>query len=378
MDELEIGKQLLRKICDDFALQEDVMQGVEGEYKHALAVLKWAEKLYDGPLPASLALSAIFHDIDRIVTPKVGGGFSGDRKSEEYLQHKKQHAHRSAEYARKILNNRKMDPSLIQRVQFLIEHHDDNQQNTITSDDKELQALIAADTFAFFTTIAPTLYKVEGEKRLKDKIIFMLGKLNDETRVKLWETPLAETLFEQIKNDCLKDYFLANNPRGKEYTYCPSCAHRLINKQIDNRTLRSCPKCPFVFWNNPKPVASMLIARDKKILMVQRAQAPLLGHWCLPGGYVSYGEQPQDTAIRETKEETSLDTEAGHLVGVYSIDNDPRGFNIDIIYSGSIVTGTIAPNDEVRCCKYFHVDDLPKQIAYRHREAIKDWLSEQN
>jgi 8-oxo-dGTP diphosphatase len=262
--------------------------------------------------------------------------------------------------------------SLIERVQFLIEHHDD-QQDLITDNDEELQVLIAADTYAFFTTIAPTLYREEGEKRLKDKVIFMVEKLNDKMRTKLWETPLENALFERIKNEVIRDYFLAHNPEEKKYIYCPSCANKLIIKHIDRRELLACPKCTFVFWNNPKPVTSIIIAKDDKILMVQRAQTPLLDYWCLPGGYIDYGEQPSDAIIRETKEETNLEVEIDQLVGVYTIDNDPRGFNIDIIYSGRFVAGSIAPNDEVKSCGYFSIDDLPKQIAYKHREAINDW-----
>jgi len=373
MSELKIGLTLLQKVCHDYASQEDVMQGVDGEYKHALEVLKWAEELFSDPLSPALALAAIFHDIDRIVTPKVGGGFGGDRKSDAYLQHKKNHAHRSAKYACQLLISEKMDSSLVERVRFLIEHHDDSQHDAITVNDEELQVLISADTYAFFSTIAPTLYRQEGEDRLKDKIVFMVGKLLDETKAKLWETPLENALFEEIKNDVIRDYFLVNNPREKEYLYCPSCANTLVNKLIENRKLRACPRCSFIYWNNPKLVTSLIIPQDGKVLMVQRALAPLLGYWCLPGGYINYGEQPSDAAIRETKEETNLVVKVDKLVGVYTIDNDPRGFNIDIIYCGRLISGVLTPNKEVNNCKYFSIDDLPERIAYKHKAAIQDW-----
>ena len=373
MDELEIGKRLFKKICDDFASQKDVMQGIDGEYKHALVVLEWSEKLYGGPLPAPLALAAVFHDIDRIVTPKAGAGFDGDRRSGEYLTHKKDHARRGAEFTRSVLRDEKMNDSLVERAVFLIERHDDDRQIPDAADDKELQILLAADTFAFFSTIAPVLHKREGEKRLRDKIAFMVGKLNDEMRAKLWETQLELPLFEQIKNDVIRDYYLEHNPREKEYRYCPSCAAALIYKRIENRMLLACPECSFIFWNNPKPVTSIIIPQNNKILMVQRALAPLTGYWCLPGGYINYGEQPADAAIRETKEETNLVVEVDRLVGVYAIDNDPRGYNIDIIYSGILIAGSVAPNEEVRNCEYFSIDDLPEQIAYKHRAAINDW-----
>ena len=163
------------------------------------------------------------------------------------------------------------------------------------------------------------------------------------------------------------------NPREKEYRFCPTCASGLVYKSIDNRTLRACPECSFVFWNNPKPVTSIIIPQDGKVLMIQRARPPLLGYWCLPGGYISYGEEPRDAAMREAKEETNLDVEITDLVGVYTIDNCPTGHKIDIIYFGHFVGGVFTPNEEAQSCQYFSVDNLPEKIAYKHREAIADW-----
>ena len=243
----------------------------------------------------------------------------------------------------------------------------------LLADDEAPQEHKAADADTFFTAIAPALYKAEGEAALLSKVKTLVSELSDEARMRLWETPLENTLFEKIKNEVIRDWFLANNPRDKEYIYCPTCAEKLVTRHIDNRELRACPKCSFVFWNNPKPVASIIIPQDGKVLMVQRAQTPLLGYWCLPGGYISYGEEPSAAAVREAKEETNLEVEADRLVGVYTIDNDPRGHNIDIIFSGHIISGSLAPNDEVIRCRYFALDELPEQIAYKHRNAIADW-----
>lgn len=46
--------------------------------------------------------------------------------------------------------------------------------------------------------------------------------------------------------------------------------------------------------------------RDGKVLMLRRAYAHGSGSWSTPGGHIEFGESPESTAIRETREETSV------------------------------------------------------------------------
>ncbi|MFA5076171.1 MAG: NUDIX hydrolase [Patescibacteria group bacterium] len=163
------------------------------------------------------------------------------------------------------------------------------------------------------------------------------------------------------------------SPREKQYKFCPTCRAELARREIDRRQLLACPKCDFIFWNNPKPVTSVILAKAGQVLMVKRKQEPLQGYWVLPGGYIDYGETPQAAAIREAKEETNLDVRIKDLVGVYQIDNDPRGHNIDIIYCADIIGGQLAINEESAEFDFFDVESLPELIAYTHRQAIGDW-----
>jgi hypothetical protein len=60
-------------------------------------------------------------------------------------------------------------------------------------------------------------------------------------------------------------------------------------------------------------------------------------------------------------------------MGVYQINNDPRGINIDIIYLGSLLNNDLKLNEESSEFGFFSANELPKLIAYKHREAISDW-----
>ena len=162
------------------------------------------------------------------------------------------------------------------------------------------------------------------------------------------------------------------NPNEKYYKFCPNCKAELQKKDKDKVECLYCPNCDFVFWNNPKPVVSIVLHKNNKVLMLQRKNEPHKGYWCLPGGYINYNETLEEAIKRETLEEAGLNIDVGKLVGVYRIDNDPRGINIDIIYEGCL-EGEIKISDEHEKYELYLQDKLPTNIAYKHREAINDW-----
>lgn len=178
------------------------MLGIDGEKAHVKDVLRWIEKLAENPSLA-LKLAALFHDIDRVVTPDVGGGFKGDRKSQGYLEYKKAHARRSADYICPRLLKRGVDQQVVERVRFLIIHHDDTGSEVESLQDNELDYLVAADSLAFFTTAAPKFYEWEGEKRLKDKIRFMIEKMPTFAKKLLLSQKIGNELFDRLKDEIL-------------------------------------------------------------------------------------------------------------------------------------------------------------------------------
>lgn len=156
------------------------------------------------------------------------------------------------------------------------------------------------------------------------------------------------------------------------YTYCPHCKNNLSYKIIDNEQVKACLKCNFIFWNNPKPVVSILTYKNKKVLMLQRSREPLKDYWVLPGGFIRYDETAGEAIKREVKEETGLEIVIAGIVGIYRIDNDPRGIHVDIIFHGK-TSGNLKLGNEDKKWRYFSPKNLPNNIAYKHREAINDW-----
>lgn len=157
------------------------------------------------------------------------------------------------------------------------------------------------------------------------------------------------------------------------YKFCPHCGNPLILKQIDREKVRACEACGFTFWYKSKPVCSIILHEDNKILLIERAKEPFKGYWVLPGGFTSYWETAEVAIKREAEEEVGAEIILEKVVGTYLEDMDPRGLHLDIIFAGTT-------KDKVKISKedmnwhYFGFDELPELIAYRHKEAITDFF----
>jgi len=202
---VEFGKKIIEELCKKNRFRDpDIQQGVDGEREHAITVLSWVKKLKKNP-SMPLQISALFHDIDRLVTTGSGGGFEGDRKSKDYLLYKKRHAKRSAEYTCQKLEEFNIKQSIIYKTHFLIEHHDDTLSEIDSYQDNDLEILVAADVFSWFSTTGIKLLHTEGEKRTKDKLRFMLSKTPNFALKLLSEMKINNSTLDKLKNQVFKE-----------------------------------------------------------------------------------------------------------------------------------------------------------------------------
>ncbi len=158
------------------------------------------------------------------------------------------------------------------------------------------------------------------------------------------------------------------------YKFCPHCGQNLHSETINKEKVKVCANCHFIFWNKSKPVVSIIFHKNGKVLLIQRANEPFKNYWVLPGGFTSYRETAEEAIRREAKEEINVEIKLEKIIGTYLIDNDSRGMHLDIIFAGT-TDEEIRLNNEDTNWEYFSPDNLPENIAYKHREAIIDWYN---
>jgi len=162
---------------------------------------------------------------------------------------------------------------------------------------------------------------------------------------------------------------------GKTYTFCPLCGERLVEKliELENKTRFRCSSCDFIYYQNPTPAAGIILVEDGKVLMVKRKYPPRVDMWTLPAGFVESDEDAGTCAVREAKEETNLDVEVTRIFNVYSAFDDPRAAVVLILYLTRKVGGELMCGDDASDARFYALDDLPNDIAFRaHEMALAD------
>ena len=99
----------------------------------------------------------------------------------------------------------------------------------------------------------------------------------------------------------------------------------------------------------PNAASVALLHRDK-VLIIQRARAPWLGLWSLPGGRLEAGEDDETCAKRELMEELSLAVHALRPVRRMTLGEDGR-FLLQV-FATEAFEGEIVPSDEIAAFRW--------------------------
>jgi len=133
--------------------------------------------------------------------------------------------------------------------------------------------------------------------------------------------------------------------------HCLACGARLQATRQEGHTRRRCPRCGWIFYDNPTPATVAIVEGPDGILLARRASPPYQDTWDLPGGFLEAGELPDRGLHRELREELGTPGVIERFHG-FSIDRyGPGGFPVlAIVYVVRLGRRPLARSDvaEVR------------------------------
>ncbi|MDQ7826275.1 MAG: NUDIX hydrolase [Candidatus Eremiobacteraeota bacterium] len=104
----------------------------------------------------------------------------------------------------------------------------------------------------------------------------------------------------------------------------------------------------------------VIILSGSKVLLIEH-QKEGRTYWLIPGGGLRYGEEIDDCARREIKEETNLDIEMGKFLFLSeSIAPDGSRHIVNLFFLGRARSGTLRVGEEMRLksLAFHYIDDL--------------------
>lgn len=124
---------------------------------------------------------------------------------------------------------------------------------------------------------------------------------------------------------------------------------------------------------NPFPTVDIIIEMPDGIVLIKRKNPP--HGWAIPGGFVDYGESLEQAAVREAKEETSLDVELTRQFHTYSDPKrDPRFHTVSTVFIAK-ADGTPKAADDAAEIAVFRKGGLPSPLCFDHAHILDDYFN---
>lgn len=113
----------------------------------------------------------------------------------------------------------------------------------------------------------------------------------------------------------------------------------------------------------PVVAVGAIVFRNKRVLLVRRAQPPSQDLWAIPGGRVKIGETLQEAAEREILEETAISIQAREPVYTFDyIERDgsafPRFHYVIVDLIADYVRGETRAGDDAADARWVSAEEL--------------------
>ena len=139
---------------------------------------------------------------------------------------------------------------------------------------------------------------------------------------------------------------------------------------------KKCPHCgkEIEKYLHPYPTVDIIIEMENDGIILIKRENPPFG-WALPGGFVDYGESLEEAAIREAKEETSLEITLTSQLHTYSNPKrDSRKHTITTVFIANAKGKPVAA-DDAKEISIVNKDKIPQPLAFDHGDILRDYFN---
>jgi phosphoribosylformylglycinamidine cyclo-ligase len=153
--------------------------------------------------------------------------------------------------------------------------------------------------------------------------------------------------------------------------HCPLCGGNFSTSSVEGRPRQVCERCRYVLYTRPAAASAGVVLNERgEVLLVRRALPPHKGLWALPAGYQEIDETAAAAAVREVREETGLEVQAGPLFDLLFVtDNPAKPANLAVFLCRPH-PGQVRAGDDATEARFFDLDHLPGDIGFDNTNRI--------
>ena len=151
------------------------------------------------------------------------------------------------------------------------------------------------------------------------------------------------------------------------FRYCPSCGEELSAAKECNPI--ECTRCRDRFFRPVSVGVAVVLIEEERILLGKRRD----GGWCIPCGYLEWGEEVTSAAQREFHEETGLEVAITGVRRVQSNFHRPENLSVGIWLDGKRTGGELRAGDDLVEVGFFGKKELPTLAFATDEEVVRYW-----